>query len=301
MLKIPSTLSELLKGKEVDAEDYIHTSLEGWAVKGKLGTVYLREMALEEGFRELLKELAKPLADKNVHPLVLGGISFWDDFYEPGTRRVYDLDLWISPEEYEATTEVLGHHGFKQDEKFKASWFRNRLEIDLHTHAINSFRSNSFSHLFNFDVKEIYERGEALPVCPEKPWRRPQGEDLWILHALHAIKHEYERLNLILDLHFILEKQQPQSELGKKCWAAVTPVLKKTNINTPLSSAKSSALAEKILLPKGQRPFLAGLRLMASLGKSPMRFWLSLAKGNKKVHHETGGIFKRYKRMLERL
>jgi len=302
MNDVPASLHKLLKFEEVNESEYENSSLRPWIEAKKRTPLYLKGLAREECIRQFLFEIAPALAEADLHPLVLGGVSLWGDYYPlPGSRILFDLDLWISEKEKETLCRELRRAGFTPHEIYQASWLRGPLEIDLHTHPINMERSEAFDQLFSFDVSEIYQRGEALPVCPQKPWRRPKGEDLWIQHALHAVKHEFERLNLVIDLHYLLQKHIPTSELGIKLWTICSPALKKLNCDSPLSPRATSRMAKAITKERPKRPFLAGLRLLASCGKSPLSFWWKLSKGNPSVHRESGGFFKRYKRILKRL
>jgi hypothetical protein len=267
-----------------------------------LSDQYLKDVATEECYRFLVNELAAPFAEAGLHPLVLGGISLWGDIYpEAGRRVLFDLDIWVAPEEEKACEAILTELGFKHNQQFEACWSRGALEIDMHIHPINSERGVAFDKLFSFDALEVYERGEDLPICPGTVWRRPAGEDLWLQHALHAVKHEFERKNLIQDLHHLLQRHLPESELGKKLWAICTPALETLDCGAQLSPDPIPRMAHKIILPRSQRPFLAGLRLMASCGEDAPGFWWALAKGNAEVHRESGGVLKRYFRIFRRL
>jgi len=301
MKQIPPLLPLLIQGEEVDPQSFDGSTLEGWAGAASNSKLYLRDLAMEVSYCHLLEELSEPLKQKNIHPLVLGGISLWGDMYPvPGTRRVFDLDFWVPPEEIEDCQHVLRERGFKQHPQYHSCWMRYALEIDLHSHPLNSERAKAFDQLYTFDALDIYQRAEALPICPSDPWRRPAGEDLWVQHALHAVKHEFDRLNLLIDLHFLLTQHEPHSELGTKLWEICSPALKALNCHSPLAPHTPRKLAIKMLKERKNRPFLAGLRLLASCGASPFGFWWELAKGNSQVRRESGGFIQRYSRVFKR-
>lgn len=301
MKPVPPTLADLLAGRPVSAEAYAGTDLWAWA-QGPTSHVFLQDAARETAIVALLIELAPDLQMKGLHPLVKGGVALWRREYPLcGSRRVHDLDVWIPPSEEPAFTQVLTAHGFSPHPRYAAMWTRGFLEIDLHTHPINSARARSFDQLFSFDALATWNRAEPLPCCPQPPWRRPAFEDLWIHLGLHAIKHEFERLNLVLDLHLLILQGLPMTELGKKIWVAVSPALERLGLGSPLSSEIPPALAHSICLERPTRPFLAGLRLMASMGHNPMVFWLFLALGSTATRSEAGGFWSRFMRILPRI
>jgi hypothetical protein len=265
--------------------------------------VLLRQDAAREIlYRQTLEELAPFCAKEKFHLLILGGVALWErEYLVVGQRRVHDIDLLLPPEEEKNFQDFLRNRGFVQDVEQNMIWTRDSVEIDLHRHAINNERGEAFDCLFHFDIRELWQRGEGLPCCPLEPYRRPSQEDLWQLLALHAIKHEFDRLDLIYDLHLLLKKHRPQSFLGRKLWGCVAPALRSLSLDTPLpETVETGGLGEKILLPRERRPFLAGLRLMASVGEDPRRFWWRLFRGNRGVFREAG-FLRRYIRILRRL
>ncbi|MGE4158201.1 MAG: nucleotidyltransferase family protein [Planctomycetota bacterium] len=301
MKPVPSSLADLLAGKPVPVEDYEGTDLRAWA-EGPSSPLFLQDAARETALVALLTELAPDLLEANLHPLVKGGASLWGrEYLLCGSRRVHDLDIWIPPSEEEAFTRILKSHGFGCHPRYAAMWTRGFLEIDLHTHPINSARARCFDQLFAFDAQATWMRAEPLPCCPLSPWRRPAPEDLWIHQALHAVKHEFERINLALDLHFLLQHHIPQTSLGQTLWTAVTPALEKLGLDSRLSPKPPSPLSRDLCLERPARPFLAGLRLLASMGRHPWRFWACLALGSSSTRLEAGGLGARILRILPRI
>lgn len=302
MKSVSVHLRNFIEGEDVDVPKFEGTTLEAWSGAAKKTATYLKEVAIEEMYRQLLKELAPPLEKAGVHPIVLGGISLWEDYYPlVGSRKVNDLDVWIPPEEEEACHKVLNERGFRQHSQYQACWMRGALEIDMHIHPINSERAFAFDQLYHFDARLCYEEGDELPACPDSVWRRPAAEELWLHHALHAIKHEFERINLAVDLHYLLSRHIPTSDLGKRLWTLCDYCLQRIDCGTPRSPDKVPRLARNILKERPKRPFLAGLRLLASCGESPLKFWWALIRGNPAVYRESGGVIKRFSRISKRL
>ena len=117
-------------------------------------------------------------------------------------RGCRDLDLLVAKADVARAEAVLAAMGFVPDDAddYHRQWFRQTTTIELHHDVENPLA-------FDFDVEGALRR--AHPADFEgQPCNQLSPEDELLFLCLHAARHRYEHLGLIVDLQLAFQKLQ---------------------------------------------------------------------------------------------
>jgi hypothetical protein len=117
-----------------------------------------------------------------------------------GLRTCRDLDLLVSKTDLDDAESVLSAAGFVpgMSEDYQRPWQRRTTTVELHYDVENPLA-------FNFFVEGALRNAQAAAFQGQPCWQlSPEDEVLFL--CLHAVRHRFECLNLILDLQFAFEK-----------------------------------------------------------------------------------------------
>jgi len=131
-------------------------------------------------------------------------------------RASRDLDLLVSQSNLARAEAVLTAIGFVpgSPDDYHRPWRRETTTVELHHDVENPLA-------FNFHVESALNRARPATFCGESTWLLAPEDELLFL-CLHAVRHRFERLSLILDLQFAFEKLpnateawQPRAEVAE--------------------------------------------------------------------------------------
>lgn len=148
-----------------------------------------------------LRGVLRALHQSNVAVIPLKGPLLADQLYGSAALRVSrDLDILVSKSDLPRAEAVLTSIGFAPGsaDDYHRPWRRHSTTVELHHDVENPLA-------FNFHVEGAIRR--AMPADFEgQPCLRLAPEDELIFLCLHAARHRYERLSLIVDLQLAFEK-----------------------------------------------------------------------------------------------
>jgi Uncharacterised nucleotidyltransferase len=115
-------------------------------------------------------------------------------------RMNRDLDLLVSKADFSRAEAVLVELGFTPGEldDYHRPWYRHTATVELHYDVENPLA-------FDFGVESAMRDAEPTKFEGE-PCRQLASEDELAYLCLHAARHRYERLCLVLDLRLAFEK-----------------------------------------------------------------------------------------------
>jgi hypothetical protein len=110
-------------------------------------------------------------------------------------RTCHDLDLLIRRSDLARAEKLLTELGFHPNslpDDYHRPWSRNALNLELHHNVENP-------HAFEFDLDAAWARATLSEFHGASVWLfEPSDEMLYL--CLHAVRHRFERLSLMLDL-----------------------------------------------------------------------------------------------------
>jgi hypothetical protein len=144
--------------------------------------------------------------------LVLKGRAYEPLFYPQGVyRQASDIDLLVSPKDFLKALATLS--GKAQDQNFTAKHTYactiviNTVEIDLHQEIQESYFSNYFTW------EELWEQHQDMHTS-YATFSILNKEHLFLMMILHGAKHQWARLQWILDLVFFIIAEPPLQIAG---------------------------------------------------------------------------------------
>lgn len=154
-----------------------------------------------------LKGILHALDRQNVAVVPLKGPFLAERLYGAATLRVsHDLDLLVSRRDLARAEAVLAASGFAPGapDDYHRQWYRKTTTVELHHDVENPLA-------FDFHIE-----GALLQARPAafqgQPCREFAPEDELLFLCLHAVRHRFERLSLIVDLQLAFEKLAPRAE-----------------------------------------------------------------------------------------
>jgi hypothetical protein len=147
-----------------------------------------------------LEKLEDALGSEQIEVMTLKGASLLDNIYpDIGMRPMGDIDLMVRPEELEEFIHLLYSLGYKGDPHFPHFSNKDRVVIDLHTHAMNIDRVPSSADLFPTGMGPVW--ANSIPWRKGHQWlRRPDDMDNILLLSQHFMKHSFSKLIWLVDI-----------------------------------------------------------------------------------------------------
>ena len=148
-----------------------------------------------------LKGLLRALHQTNIPVVPLKGPVLAQRLYRSTALRMNrDLDLLVRKADFPRAEAVLADLGFTPGEldDYHRPWYRDTAAVELHYDVENPLA-------FDFGVESAIR--DAEPIMFEgEPCRQLAPQDELAYLCLHAARHRYERLCLVLDLQLAFEK-----------------------------------------------------------------------------------------------
>jgi hypothetical protein len=148
-----------------------------------------------------LKGLLRAFDQAGIAVVPLKGPFLAERLYGSAALRVNrDLDLVVSIADLARAEAVLGAEGFVAGaaDDYHRPWHRQSTTVELHHDVENPLA-------FDFHVESALRRAHAATFHGE-PCRQLAAEDELLFLCLHAARHRYERLSLMVDLQLAFEK-----------------------------------------------------------------------------------------------
>ncbi len=114
-------------------------------------------------------------------------------------RPMGDLDLMVRPEGREGFVNLLHSLGYKEGLLLPHIFNKDRVVIDLHTHAMDIDRVPSYADLFPAGMGPVW--ANSVPWQEDYRWlRRPDDVDNVLLLSQHFMKHSFSKLIWLVDI-----------------------------------------------------------------------------------------------------
>ena len=148
-----------------------------------------------------LRGVLRAFAESGIPVVLLKGPSLAQRLYgDAALRPSRDLDLLVAKGDWARGEEALAAIGFapmREADDYHRPWMRQTTKLELHFDVENPLA-------FDFRVADALARATAAEFMGE-PCRLLAPEDELLYLCLHAARHGYERLGLVLDLRFAFE------------------------------------------------------------------------------------------------
>ena len=153
-----------------------------------------------------LEELEEALKKEKIVVMTLKGASMLDHVYTRiGMRFMEDIDLMVHPNDWERFVRLLHRMGYREQGTFSHLFVKNKVAIDLHTHALHTDRIKSREALFPCGMGPLWEK--AIPWKPGFQWlKRPDNADHVLLLSQHLLQHSFSRLIWFEDIRRIMDQ-----------------------------------------------------------------------------------------------
>ncbi len=198
-----------------------------------------------------LERFEDTLSGENMRVMVLKGAALLNNVYHDiGTRPMGDIDLMVRPAERERFVSLSEKLGYRVDPPLSHFLSKDRIIIDLHTHALNTDRIANRKELFPKGMGPFW--ANSVPWAEGYQWlRRPDDLDNIILLSQHFMKHSFSRLIWLVDIFKLIEKS------GFTCW---TDLYSRADyLRQGRSLSYSLYLMDRMLFHKSSIPSLSRL------------------------------------------
>jgi hypothetical protein len=148
-----------------------------------------------------LKGVLRAFGEADVRAVPLKGPFLAERLYGSAALRVSrDLDVLVSKADLPGAEAALSAAGFVPGtpDDYHRPWRRQTTTVELH-HDVENPRA------FNFHVAGAMQRAQSAAFQGEPCWQLAPEDELLFL-CLHAVRHRFERLSLILDLQLAFQR-----------------------------------------------------------------------------------------------
>jgi hypothetical protein len=146
------------------------------------------------------------LAAERIPTVFLQGITLQQDVYTTsGQRPLYDIDVWVLPENFNAFRQLMRDCGYNQDAFYPHTFRKDAVVFDVHTHLFWADRIKARRHLLAVDQGQVFRDAEGFSVAGRPAMRLNRYDQVFYL-SLHALKHNAERLIWLVDIQLLLAK-----------------------------------------------------------------------------------------------
>ena len=144
-----------------------------------------------------LRGLLAAFATAHIAVLPLKGPFFAQRVYGGSALRpCRDLDLLVRAADLRRAEALLHELGFQpaiHADDYHQSWTRRTTNVELHFDVEHPLA-------FNFDITAVWRRAVLTEFEGVPAWRMEPVDELIFL-GLHGVRHRFDRLGLVLDLH----------------------------------------------------------------------------------------------------
>jgi hypothetical protein len=145
---------------------------------------------------ETLKNTLVAFHRAQVPVIALKGPCLAERIYgDPAFRTCYDLDLLVRGSDLSRAEDLLAKLGFSPNARaddYHRPWSRQGTNLELHHNVENP-------DAFEFDINSAWTRATPTEFHQAPLWLLSPPDELMYL-CLHAVRHRFERVCLILDL-----------------------------------------------------------------------------------------------------
>ena len=174
------------------------------AQKKRLDEIHLEAQLSAFVWAETLKRSLADFHRAGVPVIALKGPCLAERIYgDASLRTCHDLDLLVRRSDVARAEQLLTELGFAPNSRaddYHRPWSRNAFNLELHHDVENP-------HAFDFDVDAAWERASLSEFHGAPVWLLAPADELVYL-CLHAVRHRFDRLCLILDLELAFRHVQ---------------------------------------------------------------------------------------------
>jgi hypothetical protein len=153
-----------------------------------------------------LASVLDQLAAEHIPTVFLQGITLQHDVYTTsGQRPLYDLDVWVLPEDFNAFKHLMRNCGYSQNALYPHTFRKGAVVFDVHTHLFWADRIKARRHLLAVNQELVFRDAESFSVAGRSAMRLNRYDQILYL-SRHALKHNAERLIWLVDIQLLLAK-----------------------------------------------------------------------------------------------
>jgi len=164
---------------------------------------------------ETLKSTLGAFHRAQLSAIALKGPCLAERLYgDASLRPCYDLDLLVRFTDWTRAVQLLTELGFSPNshaDDYHQAWGRKGINLELHHNVENPFA-------FEFDVEAAWTRAQLARFHDVPVWLLAPADELEYL-CLHAVRHRFERLSLMLDLALAF-RRLPFRTAGEPNWGS---------------------------------------------------------------------------------
>ncbi len=154
-----------------------------------------------------LKHLLRAFAAAKIPVLSLKGPSLAQRLYGAASLRISsDLDLLVHKTDFATSARLLQALDFLPDampDDYHQKWSCGTTIVELHFDVENPLA-------IDFDLESAWRNAQLQHFAGQPAWRFAPSDELFYL-CLHAVRHRFDRLSLILDISLALGHCGPES------------------------------------------------------------------------------------------
>jgi hypothetical protein len=166
------------------------------AQRRKLDELHRHAQLTTFAWTETLKGVLSAFHRANLPLIALKGPCLAERIYgDASLRTCFDLDLLVRRVDLARAEQLIADIGFAPNshaDDYHRAWSRKSLNLELHHNVENP-------HAFDFDIDAAWARAEPSQFHSAPVWLLAPRDELLYL-CLHAARHRFERLCLMLDL-----------------------------------------------------------------------------------------------------
>ena len=156
-----------------------------------------------------LERLEEALRGKGFQIMTFKGGCLLDNAYPLlGMRFMEDIDLIVRPKDLEPFIGILRSLGYENSGPLSHLFVKDKVAIDLHTHALHTDRIAGRGSLFPSGMEPLWV--SAVPWKSGYQYiKRPDDADHALLLCLHLLQHSFSRLIWLEDIRRLLDQGDP--------------------------------------------------------------------------------------------
>ena len=215
-----------------------------------------------------LKHLLHAFDAAQIPVLLLKGPSLAHRLYGAASLRISsDLDLLVHKTDFAVSGRILHALGFVPDampDDYHQKWSRGPTVVELHFDVENPLA-------IDFDIEGAWRSARLSQLAGQPAWHLAPEDELPYL-CMHAVRHRFNRLSLILDIALALRHSGPES-----VWQ---PALRKGLGDCARFLALGRAMSGRLFPEGAPNPVPPdALNLSRSLDRLATRLWNDLLTG----------------------
>ena len=151
-----------------------------------------------------VKQLLRRMGDRGDRLVLLKGMVLLQRVYtDIGLREMTDIDLWVLKKDSQHLIHVLLGLGYTADPVYPNTFRKGPTTVDMHTHLLGADRIRARRMLLDKNQDRIFYAAQRIRFEGQGT-RCLNPYDQVIYLGLHALKHNVDKLILLVDLKGVM-------------------------------------------------------------------------------------------------